>query len=56
MHVYMYLCRQARTHAHIPTPIHMHTHTEAQAHRRICDWICEKGSYTRNYKYLEIQF
>ena len=21
-----------------------------------CDWICEKGSYTRNYKYLEIQF
>ena len=20
----------------------------------ICDWICEKGSYTRNYKYLEI--
>ena len=22
----------------------------------ICDWICEKGSYTRNYKYLEIQF
>ena len=23
---------------------------------RICDWICEKGSYTRNYKYLEIQF
>ena len=23
---------------------------------QICDWICEKGSYTRNYKYLEIQF
>ena len=22
----------------------------------ICDWICEKGSYMRNYKYLEIQF
>ena len=22
----------------------------------ICDWICKKGSYTRNYKYLEIQF
>ena len=22
----------------------------------ICDWICEKGSYTCNYKYLEIQF
>ena len=19
-----------------------------------CDWICEKGSYTRSYKYLEI--
>ena len=25
-------------------------------HLFICDWICEKGSYTRNYKYLEIQF
>ena len=24
------------------------------AHQYICDWICEKGSYTRNYKYLEI--
>ena len=23
-------------------------------HKEICDWICEKGSYTRNYKYLEI--
>ena len=22
--------------------------------QRICDWICEKGSYTYNYKYLEI--
>ena len=22
----------------------------------ICDWICEKGSYTCNYKYLEIPF
>ena len=22
----------------------------------ICDWICEKGSYMRNYNYLEIQF
>ena len=22
----------------------------------ICHWICKKGSYTRNYKYLEIQF
>ena len=22
----------------------------------ICDWICKKGSYTRNYKYLEIHF
>ena len=22
----------------------------------ICDWICKKGSYTRNYEYLEIQF
>ena len=21
-----------------------------------CDWICEKVSYTCNYKYLEIQF
>ena len=20
----------------------------------ICDWICQKGSYMRNYKYLEI--
>ena len=20
------------------------------------DWICKKGSYTRNYKYLEIPF
>ena len=22
----------------------------------ICNWICEKGSYMCNYKYLEIQF
>ena len=22
----------------------------------ICDWICKKGSYTCNYKYLEISF
>ena len=22
--------------------------------QRICDWICKKGSYTYNYKYLEI--
>ena len=22
--------------------------------KAICDWICEKGSYMRNYKYLEI--
>ena len=25
-------------------------------HLPICDWICKKGSYTCNYKYLEIQF
>ena len=22
----------------------------------VCDWICEKGSYMCNYKYLEIPF
>ena len=22
----------------------------------ICDWICEKGSYKRNYKYLKYDF
>ena len=22
----------------------------------ICDWICKKGSYTRNYKYSETRF
>ena len=22
----------------------------------ICDWICKKGSYTCNYKYIDIHF
>ena len=24
-------------------------------YKALCDWICKKGSYTRNYKYLEVQ-
>ena len=40
---------------HICTYVYIHL-TYERTYMHICDWICEKGSYTRNYKYLEIQF
>ena len=40
----------------IPTVKSNMYHETQQGLKYICDWICKKRSYTRNYEYLEIPF